>query len=261
MSQTRRVVAPRAGIRASADPSAPYTNELLFGEVFRPDGAVDGDAIHGRSVHDDYPGWIAANALGPDDWRPTHRVIAPATILAPAATFKAPPLCRLSMGALVAVDQDDMAGAGGAFARLVRPAGYVPSCHIAPIGQTVPDWAATAAAFVGVPYLWGGRSADGIDCSGLVQIALALAGIASPRDTPEQSRDLGRAVSRHSALRRGDLVFMPGHVAIMQDGERAVSASSDPMVTLIEPVARLAARVSAREGAGITGVRRPDPPS
>jgi cell wall-associated NlpC family hydrolase len=138
-----------------------------------------------------------------------------------------------------------------------HPEGFIPAGHLGPLSGRLADWADTAARYAGVPYLWGGRSADGIDCSGLVQVALGLAGHPVPRDSPDQAREIGTGLPADSALKRGDLVFLPGHVAIMLDGEHAVHASSDPMAVVIEPIAAIAARITAREGAGITGVRRP----
>jgi cell wall-associated NlpC family hydrolase len=136
--------------------------------------------------------------------------------------------------------------------------GHVPAAHLAPIGQHEPDFVAVAERFVGVPYLWGGKTALGIDCSGLVQVALSASGMACPRDSDMQEAVLGIPVdpgSDLSNLRRGDLIFWEGHVAIVSERASLVHANAFHMAVAIEPIAEAVARI--RDGGSkITSVRR-----
>ncbi len=135
--------------------------------------------------------------------------------------------------------------------------GWVPSRHLLPNGETVEDFVATALAFLGVPYLWGGRTSLGLDCSGLIQVALAAAGLPALRDSDMQETTLGEPRPLDQPAARGDLHFMPGHVAIALDAWRVVHANAHDMMTSIEPLDDLVARVQAESGKGITSIRRP----
>ena len=140
--------------------------------------------------------------------------------------------------------------------------GWVYAAHLAEAGDTAPDFVATAHMFLGVPYLWGGRSSLGLDCSALVQLCLARAGLACPRDTYVQEAGLGAPIAWQAGktrLGRGDLVFFPGHVAIALNKTEVLHSNAGAMLTVIEPLADLVARVEAESGGrGITAVRRLD---
>jgi cell wall-associated NlpC family hydrolase len=152
------------------------------------------------------------------------------------------------MGARLAVLRDD-----GRFG--VTDGGlYVPLRHIAPLEGRAPDFVTVAERFVGTPYLWGGKTALGIDCSGLVQVALAACGMACPRDSDMQEREVGTPVALEE-LRRGDLLFWRGHVAIARDPQSIVHANAHHMAVTIEPVAEALARIKAA-GSEFIGVRR-----
>jgi cell wall-associated NlpC family hydrolase len=131
---------------------------------------------------------------------------------------------------------------------------YVPLRHIAPLDGRAPDFVTVAERFVGTPYLWGGKTALGIDCSGLVQVALQAAGIDGPRDSDMQQQALGTPVALEE-LRRGDLLFWRGHVAIARDPQSIVHANAHHMAVTIEPVAEALARIKAA-GSEFIGVRR-----
>lgn len=134
---------------------------------------------------------------------------------------------------------------------------YLPAQHVAPLNTNETDFVAIAERFVGTPYLWGGRTSLGIDCSGLVQTSLAAAGIAAPRDSYMQEGALGTALppSQWHDLKRGDLIFWKGHVAIVRDGSTIVHANAHHMATAIEPTDAAIARIKAA-GSDVTSVKR-----
>ncbi len=137
---------------------------------------------------------------------------------------------------------------------VIRSGAFVPAAHLAPVGVDEPDFVAVAERFLGSPYLWGGKTALGIDCSGLVQVSLTACGVACPRDSDMQEEALGVAVDR-AELRRGDLVFWKGHVAIVRDRDTLIHANAFHMAVAIEPVAAAVTRIQDA-GSTITSVRR-----
>src|SRR5262249_46984896 len=141
--------------------------------------------------------------------------------------------------------------------------GHVPAPHLAPVATMETDFVAVAERFLGTPYLWGGKSSLGIDCSGLLQLALTACGISCPRDSDMQERALGNALALPHAreeLRRGDLVFWKGHVAIVRDDATFVHANAHHMAVAFEGIAPAIARIRAIAGE-VTGVRRLPPPA
>ncbi|BAQ43576.1 peptidase P60 [Methylobacterium aquaticum] len=244
---THRIRVPVAPLRRAPDPAAALDSEALLGEAATVYEVRDGFAFAQLSA-DGYVGYLPAEALGPVDPAPTHRVSALRTFLYPAADLKRPVVGALSLGARVAV-----AGREGAYARLADGR-FAWAGHLAALDAVEPDVAATALRFLGVPYLWGGRSSLGLDCSGLVQTALAAAGIAAPRDSDQQEAALGEAVpvtADLAGLRRGDLVFWRGHVGMMLDEARLIHANGHHMAVAIEPLAEAEGRIRAgRTGPG-----------
>jgi cell wall-associated NlpC family hydrolase len=161
-----------------------------------------------------------------------------------------PPLESLPLGARLAIAriEDRMA--------VTLSGAYVPAAHLAPLDRNDVDFVAVAERFLGTPYLWGGKTALGLDCSGLVQVALTACGISCPRDSDMQKAALGETVVADlSALRRGDLIFWKGHVAIVRDRDSALHANAFHMAVTIEPIADAVARARSA-GSEITGVRR-----
>ena len=161
------------------------------------------------------------------------------------------PVATLPMGARVTLVRED-----GPFA-VTREGHHLPRNHLGPLDAHAADFVAVAERFVGAPYLWGGKSCLGIDCSGLVQLSLNAAGLPSPRDSDMQQRALGHALdtTEWSRLRRGDLIFWKGHVAIARDAETIVHANAHHMATVIESTADAVARIAAA-GSDIVALKR-----
>jgi cell wall-associated NlpC family hydrolase len=246
------VVEPQAPLRLEPAPDAPLATEALKGErvtIYDPD--AEGWAW-GQLAGDGYVGWLPANALIRPGAPPTHKVATLRTLAFPGPSIKLPPIEALPLGARLAVlrfDERLAVTASGA---------YVPATHLVPLDVYEADFVAVAERFLGVLYLWGGKTALGLDCSGLVQVALTASGIVCPRDSDMQEQALGTPLSAAgdgSGLRRGDLVFWKGHVGIMRDGSSLLHANAFHMAVAIEPVADAIARIRAT-GSEVTSVRR-----
>ena len=221
------VFEPQAPLRGEQAPDAPLATEALKGErVVIYDINAEGWAW-GQLVTDGYVGWLPANALAPVGPSPTHRVSALRTLAFPGRSIKLPPVEALPLGARLAVVgiEDRMA--------VTATGCYVPAAHVAPLGVHEPDFVAVAERFLGAPYLWGGKTVLGLDCSGLVQVALSACGVACPRDSDMQEGALGTAADA-SDLQRGDLIFWKGHVAIVRDRDTLVHANTFHLAVAIE---------------------------
>ena len=190
------VIEPRAPLRLEPRPDAPLLTEALKGErVTIYDANAEGWAW-GQLAADNYVGWMPANALAPPVAPPTHKVAALRTLVFPGPSIKLPPLEALPLGAKLAIarTQDGMA--------VTQSGVYVPEVHLKPIDENESDFVAVAERFLGVPYLWGGKTSLGLDCSGLVQIALTACGLSCPRDSDMQEQTLGRLVAAAAGLSR-----------------------------------------------------------
>jgi cell wall-associated NlpC family hydrolase len=243
------VIEPQAPLRREPRPDVPLDTEALKGErVTIYDSNAEGFSW-GQLAADDYVGWLPSNALAPAGPAPTHKVAALRTFAFPGPSIKLPPLEALPLGATLAVVRvtDRMA--------VTASGGFVPALHLRPVGEYVQDFATVAERFLGVPYLWGGKTALGLDCSGLVQVALQACGIACPRDSDMQERALGAVVGDRAAPERGDLIFWKGHVAIVRDRDTMIHANAYHMAVAIEPIAEAVARISAA-GSEVTAIKR-----
>ena len=207
----------------------------------------------GQLVGDGYVGWIPDGALMKSAAPPTHKVVVLRTFAFPGPSIKLPPIDTLVLGTLLTVRRED-----GAFA-VTRDGQCLPLQHLGAIDGRVADFVSLAERFVGTPYLWGGKSSLGIDCSGLVQVSLTAAGTGCPRDSDMQQDGLGRELDpkETSKLRRGDLIFWKGHVAIARDADTIVHANAHHMMTTIERTQEAIARIKAT-GSDITAIKRLD---
>jgi cell wall-associated NlpC family hydrolase len=248
--ELREVVDPIAMVRRASSPDAPLDTEALKGERVTVYETTEEGWAWGQLESDGYVGWLAASALyicGPP---PTHKVTALRTFVFPGPSIKLPPIEALPLGARVAVVRTE-----DSFA-VTSASGYIHAPHLAPVATMESDFVSVAERFLGTPYLWGGKSALGIDCSGLVQVALNACGIASPRDCDMQERALGAPIEPSVAnLRRGDLLFWPGHVAIAADITTILHANASHMSVARESTSAALARIAAA-GAALRAVRR-----
>ena len=238
-------------LRCAPSPDAELATQALKGEramIYDRNG--EGWAW-GQLNSDGYVGWLPDRALVKPAGKPTHKITGLRTFAFPGPSIKLPPADTLVMGTLVTVLREE-----GSFA-VTREGWYLPRRHVGLIDSHVPDFVAVAEQYVGTPYLWGGKSSLGIDCSGLVQVSLNAAGTGCPRDSDMQQDGLGRALDQRAAtkLKRGDLIFWKGHVAIVRDADTIVHANAYHMATVIEGTREALARIKAA-GSEIASIKR-----
>ena len=249
--ETFEITEAIAPVRMAPSSDAELMTQALKGErVTIYDRNGEGWAW-GQLDRDGYVGWLPDSSLARPQAAPTHKVTAIRTFAFPGPSIKLSPLNTLVMNSLLAVTAES-----GAFA-VTREGWYVPRGHLGDPDRFEKDFVELAERFVGTPYLWGGKSSFGIDCSGLVQIALNAAGTGCPRDSDMQQDGLGRALDQSEAkkLKRGDLIFWKGHVAIVRDAGTIVHANAHHMATVIESTREAIARIKAA-GNEITSIKR-----
>ncbi|HEX4272604.1 MAG TPA: NlpC/P60 family protein [Rhizomicrobium sp.] len=229
-------------------PGKRQDSELLWGDIFTVYDRVSGWAW-GQSAMDGYVGWVDYDDVVPVFSGGGHHVTALMTPLLTKPDLKTPVWDMLPMNAQVTVT-----GRESGYA-CIAPNLYVYEKHLSS-GPDANDWVAIAERFVGVPYVWGGKTAAGLDCSGLIQTALQAVGKAAPRDTDMMEKALGeRTLETSEPLQRGDLVFWKGHMGVMLDNHRLLHANAFHMLVAIEPLADAIPRINAVAGP-VTSVRR-----
>lgn len=253
--EKRQVNRAAIAVRKTPDPAAGLETEAIFGETLTLYDQSGGWAWV-QLERDNYVGYLPADALTSDIQHTTHWVKNVGTFVYPAPDIKSPPILHLTLTSEVAVKDAD-AVYGQKFSEL-KTGGFVLSRHLAEKGTTVRDFVDIAERLIETPYLWGGRTRVGMDCSALVQTSLKAAGIDAPRDTDLQQAYLGETVEINAALdrlRRGDLIYWKGHVGIMIDGIMMVHANAHHMATTVEPLPEAAARI-ARDNGPIVAIKR-----
>lgn len=249
---TRRVIASFAPLHRSPSRDAPVDTQALFGESVTVYDEHEGWAW--VQLHDDrYVGYLPSILLGEPGPEPTHRVGAIRTFVYPGPNLKLPYQDYLTLNAKVSIMETE-----GEYARLAT-GGWVYAAHLSDLDAREPDYVSVAERFLHTPYLWGGKTSLGLDCSGLTQTVLAAAGITALRDTDMQEKQLGTSIEVTpdlSGLQRGDLVFWRGHVGLMMDGTNFIHATGHSMTVMIEPIAAAEERIRKTSYGPISSIKR-----
>jgi cell wall-associated NlpC family hydrolase len=251
--QPMRVVDEYVSLRGSPRRDTPVDTQALFGERVCIYEIDEEGWAWGQLQGDSYVGYMPAEALRNDVRAATHRVKATRTFVYPTPDMKSPVVMALPMAAEVCI-----VAARDAFAQ-VAGLGFVWADHLAPIDFCESDFVGVAEKFINVPYLWGGKTFEGLDCSGLVQVSLRMCGIQSPRDTDMMAAALGEEMPLRddlTGLHRGDLVFWKGHIGVMRDETNLLHANGHHMSVASEPLTQARERILAKSFGAITCVRR-----
>ncbi len=247
-----QVVRAFADMKRAPEDSAPTDTQAIYGETLIVYEQKNG-WCWAQLDRDRYVGYIDETALSDKILKPNHRIRARHTMVYSEPDIKSAPIDALPFSAEVHI-----VAASANFSQL-HDGGHIFSRHIAPNTRPMSDFVGIAETFLHTPYLWGGKTDMGIDCSGLVQVALNAIGVASPRDTDLMETMLGRAAEvddRMRGLRRGDLVFWRGHVAIMRDEQTIIHATAHSMTVMTEPLATARERIRSKNFSEITAIRR-----
>jgi cell wall-associated NlpC family hydrolase len=245
-----QVVEPLVGIHRAPRFDAMQITQALMGETVKLFEEEEGWAFV-QLAADGYVGYVNGNALSPRVVTPTHRVAVPSTFIYPEPDLKSQPAVPVTLNAKLTITSES-----GAFSQLADGR-FAFTAHLRSAGQFESDFVAVAARLLHVPYYWGGKSAHGLDCSGLVQLSLEACGFKALRDTDMQEATLGEQlkVNDFDGLMRGDLVFWKGHVGIMMDQHTLLHANGHHMLVVAESLTTAATRIAQRHGE-ITSIRR-----
>lgn len=268
MSEAYTIIRPAAPMHAKPSADSGLETEALFGESVTILDRSAGDAgwLRVRLMTDGYEAWLKQASIADENAlpKPTHWVSVPRTIITSSLDVKSPSLGYVPLGGRVAildeVAADGIAGGAGGQGRFGRVAlpknkqGYIPLCHLLPLGEAVADWVAVAESLLGVPYKWGGRDSLGVDCSALIQLGLASGGVDCPRNSGDQAAALG--VDIKGDLQRGDLIFWAGHVGVMRDSKRLLHANAWHNMVASEDLAAARRRIKAQTKGDITRMAR-----
>lgn len=224
------------------------SSELVAGEMFHAIELGD-EWLWGWCGHDHYVGYVRRAHFEPTLHHVTHRIASRTALVFKEPSIKAPIVGRLPLGAWFAGDREQ----GDFIKDAIR--GFVHRRHLRSIVMPEHDHVEVATRLLGAPYLWGGRTGEGIDCSGLVQVALGMCGVSVPRDSDQQRAAVGTEVDPAERA-RGDLVFFPGHVGILIDRDQLLHANAHWMSTVIEPLADVVDRLRPSHANPVLAVRR-----
>ena len=240
-----RVIEPVADLLRK--PNGPRDRQLLYGEAVVAADEIDG-FTRITSEKDSYPGWIRTDHLGPVEPQ-THWIVAAATHAYEGADLKSPDLTSLSFGSRVRARSEQ-----NGF--LETSLGFIPAVHTVPAYSRLTDPVAAAELFLGTPYLWGGNSRFGLDCSGLVQACLLACGVPCPGDSGDQEKVLGNPVPSGTQAQRGDLLFWKGHVAWVAADNLLLHANAYHMAVALEPMDQAIARILEQGDGPVTAHKR-----
>lgn len=246
---TMQVIDVTAPLRSAPSPEAELNTEALHGERVVVYEQTEEGWSWGQLARDGYVGWLPSNALAKETAKATHRVRALRTFVFPRPDIKVPPIASLSFGCELAMRAEE------ANFFVEENGGFLPKQHVAPLSFRESDAVEVAGRFLGTPYLWGGKTSAGLDCSGLVQLALQSIGLECPRDSDMQQA-LGAPVISETELRRGDLIFWKGHVGLYAGEGRLLHANAYHMAVAEEPLAEAITRIRAA-GSEVLSIRRP----
>lgn len=245
MARPMQITAPVVDLLRA--PNGSRDRQVLFGEPVTQVTDKDGLSLI-QTDKDSYVGYVPTNALTAQT-TPTHWVSALATHVYQSANLKSPDLDTLSFGSQITVTQSDAKFA-------CCTAGFIPNTHLTKIGTCLDDPVSVAEVFIGTPYLWGGNSRLGIDCSGLVQAALIACDIPCPGDSDQQETALGTLLPPGSPYQRGDLLYWKGHVAMVVDANTIIHASGNQMAVVFEPLTAALKRITEQEGHDVSSHKR-----
>jgi cell wall-associated NlpC family hydrolase len=251
-----RLIVPSAPLRSTPSPDGAIDTQVLMGEAITIITRENGFAWV-QLAADGYVGFLEEDDVSETAPAATHRINALRTFIYPAASMKLPPMGHLGLGAMPCVLREE-----GDFAEiwLSGGTGFVWRAHLARLGQWEADAVAITESLIGVPYLWGGKTSLGLDCSGIVQLAHAQCGRVLPRDSDMQEAGSGQALPVTpdlSGLQRGDLIFWKGHVGLMRDATTLLHANGHHMLVVSEALVTAVARIAAKGGGPVTSIRRP----
>lgn len=246
MDKTAQVRWPIVDLTRGRD--GPRNRQLLYGDAVTVLNTAEGHSLI-RSRKDGYCGTVPSAALG-ETTAPTHRVTARATQAYSAPDIKSRETATLSFGA-------SLAARGQTATFIETELGFLPRQHVHPTDAHATDPVSIAEMFLGTPYLWGGNSFLGIDCSGLVQASLLACGIPCPGDSDQQEAQVGETLPPDAPLQRNDLMFWKGHVAQIADSENLIHANAGYMAVVYEPIEEAIARIRSQGDGEPTGRRRP----